>query len=314
MRQGDAAIRLLDDVSQEVALGERLHITRIRRVAVSHLPPDVGIQPVLIQFLLSKEVIERNLASQFCALDRTCHLIESSVQVTLVDILLYPGRVVEQFLHHTAIANVLLCKFLLYHLDTHAVLQAIQISVALVHIIHIMLAGIMEDMKFRIHAEHLLQTVLHREDASDNQGASSLDIRITGKNLRESLHHSSGNTLMLESSERSQFAIAPLRLLANQLHLSQRFLALSSQFALLLRFEQRKIRHIISLLANHIAGTMPAIMTQIEWLITLRSCSQLLLRTTISHIVTTRERNVSLEILLWSLCSQRHRQCKRCQQ
>ena len=69
MRQGDAAIRLLDNVSQEIALGDRLHIARIRRVAVSHLPRDVGIQPVLIQFLLRKEVIERNLAPQFRALD-----------------------------------------------------------------------------------------------------------------------------------------------------------------------------------------------------------------------------------------------------
>ena len=177
-----------------------------------------------------------------------------------------------------------------------------------------MLAGIMEDMKFRIDTKHLLQTVLHREDASDYQSTSGFDIRITGKNLRESLHHSSGDTLMLESSERSQFAIAPLRLLTNHLHLSQRFLALSCQFALLLRFEQREIRHIISLLANHIAGTMPAIMAQIEWFITFRCRSQLLLRTTISYIVTTRERNIPLEILLRSLCCQRHRQCKRCQQ
>ena len=78
-------------------------------------------------------------------------------------------------------------------------------------------------------------------------------------------------------------------------------------------FEQREIRHIISLLANHIAGTMPAIMAQIERLITFRSRSQLLLRTTISYIVTTRKRNIPLEILLRSLCCQRHRQCKRCQ-
>ena len=177
-----------------------------------------------------------------------------------------------------------------------------------------MLAGIMEDMKFRIDTQHLLQTVLHREDASDYQSTSGLNIRITGKNLRESLHHSSGDTLMLESSERSQFAIAPLRLLTNHLHLSQRFLALSCQFALLLRFEQREIRHIISLFAYHIAGTMPAIMAQIERLIPLRSRSQLLLRATISYIVTTRKRNIPLEILLRSLCCQRHRQCKRCQQ
>ena len=69
MRKSDATICLLDDIPQEIALGEWLHIARIRRVAVSHLPPDVGIQPVLIQFLLRKEVIERNLASQFRALD-----------------------------------------------------------------------------------------------------------------------------------------------------------------------------------------------------------------------------------------------------
>ena len=205
------------------------------------------------QLRISKRLTQEQLAEKM-----------HSVQVTLVDILLHPGRVVEQFLYHTAIANVLLCKFLLCHLDTHAMLQAIQVSVALVHIIHIMLAGIMEDMKFRIDTQHLLQTILHREDASDYQSTSGLDIRITGKNLRKSLHHSSGNTLMLESSERSQFTIASLRLLTNHLHLSQRFLALSCQFALLLRFEQREIRHIISLLAYHIAGPMPPIMAQIE--------------------------------------------------
>ena len=135
---------------------------------------------------------------------------------------------------------MLLGKLLLCHPDAHAILQAIQVSVALVHIIHIMLAGIVEDMKFRIHAKHLLQTILHGEDASDYQCASSLDIRLTGKNLRKSLHHSSGNALMLQGAERSQFAITPLRLLANHLHLSQGFLALGSQFSLLLRLEEQE--------------------------------------------------------------------------
>ena len=65
MRQGDAAIRLLNDVSQEITLGEWLHIARIRRVAVSHLPPDVGIQPVLIQFLLrTKNMLAMGLSAE----------------------------------------------------------------------------------------------------------------------------------------------------------------------------------------------------------------------------------------------------------
>ena len=209
---------------------------------------------------------------------------------------------------------MLLGKLLLHHPAAHAVLQAIQVSVAQIHIPHIMLAGIVEDMKLRIHAEHLLQTVLHRENASDYRCASSLDIRITGKDLRKSLHHSSGNALMLQGAERSQFAFTSPRLLANHLHFLQRLLALGSQFSLLLRLEQREIRHIIRILANHIAGAMTAIVTQIKRLVSLRSRSQLLLRSTISHIVATRKGNVALEILLRSLRSKGHRQSKRCPQ
>ena len=75
---------------------------------------------------------------------------------------------------------------------------------------------------------------------------------------------------MLESSQRSQLAITSLCLFTNQLHLSQCFLTLGSQLTFLLRLQQREIRHIIRLLANHIAGAMTAIVAQIERLISLR--------------------------------------------
>ena len=58
-------------------------------------------------------------------------------------------------------AGMLLGKLLLHHLSAHRILQAIQVSISLIHIVHIMLAGIVEDMKLRIHTEHLLQTILH---------------------------------------------------------------------------------------------------------------------------------------------------------
>ena len=119
---------------------------------------------------------------------------------------------------------------------------------------------------------------------------------------------------MLESSQRSQLAITSLCLFTNQLHLSQCFLTLGSQLTFLFRLQQGEIRNIIRLLANHIAGAMTAIVAQIERLIALRRRSQLLLRSAISHIVTTRKRNVSLEILQRTLSRQWHRKCKRCQQ
>ena len=309
MRKSYAAISLLDDIHQKITLGVWLNIARIRRISIRHLPPDIGTYPILIQLLLGKEIIKRNLTSQLRALDRASHLIELSVQVALIDILLHPSRVVEKFLHHSAIAGMLLGKLLLCHLHTHAVLQAIQVSISLIHIVHIMLAGIMEDMELRIHAKHLMQAILHREDAADHHRASCLDIRITGKDFRKSFHHSLGNTLMLESSQRGQLTITSLRLFTNQLHLSQCFLTLGSQLTFLLRLQQGEIRYIIRLLANHIAGAMTAIVAQIERLIALRRRSQLFLRSPISHIVTARERNVSLEVLQRTLSRQWHRKC-----
>ena len=111
----------------------------------------------------------------------------------------------------------------------------------------------MEDIELRIHAKHLLQTVFHRENASDNNGTSRLDIGFTCKNLRESLHHSLGNSLMLDSSERRQFAIPTLSIITYQFNFFQCFLTLGSQFTLLLRLEQREVRHIVGLISYHIA-------------------------------------------------------------
>ena len=72
--------------------------------------------------------------------------------------------------------------------------------------------------------------------------------------------------------------------------------------------------HVVSLLANHIAGAMATIVAQIEGLISLGRRSLFLLRATISHIVTTRERDVSLEILLRSLRCRWHHHGQGCQQ
>ena len=75
MLEGDAAVSLLDNVHQKVALRERLNIARIGRIAEAHLPPGVGGNPILIQFFLVEEIIQRDLAPQLRALDGTGHLV-----------------------------------------------------------------------------------------------------------------------------------------------------------------------------------------------------------------------------------------------
>ena len=119
---------------------------------------------------------------------------------------------------------------------------------------------------------------------------------------------------MLKCSERSQLAVASSCLLAKQFHLYQCLFALGRELALLLRLQQSKVRHVIRLLANHIAGTMATIVAQIEGLISLGRRSKFLLRATIGHIVTTRERDVSLEILLRSLRCRWYHHGQGCQQ
>ena len=130
-----------------------------------------------------------------------------------------------------------LCKLLLHSLSADAILQAIQSLIALIHIVHIMIAGIMEDVELRILAQHRLQTILHGEDAANHHRASGLDIRLANEDIRESFHHSLGDALVLEGAKWSQFAITSLGILTYQLHLLQGFLALSRQLALLLRFQ-----------------------------------------------------------------------------
>ena len=96
----------------------------------------------------------------------------------------------------------------------------------------------MEDMELRIHAKQLLQTILHGEDATDDHGAASLDIGLASEYLRKSFHHPSGDTLVLERTERSQFAIPSLGILTYQGYLTQGFLALGCQLAFLFRLQQ----------------------------------------------------------------------------
>ena len=192
-------------------------------------------------------------------------------------------------------------KILLHHIPAHAILQAVEPSVVLVHVIHVVIAGIMEDVELGIDAQHLLQAVLHGEDTANHHRASCLDVCIAREYLGKSLHHSPCDALVLDGTQGCQLPIAPLGFISQQSHFPERLFALGSKFAFLLRTEQSTVRHVVGRLAYHVAGAMPAIVAQIEGFVALGGRSHLLLRTAIGHIVACRERGVAAEILLWCL-------------
>ena len=75
--------------------------------------------------------------------------------------------------------------------------------VALVHIIHIVIAGVMTNLQFWVHHKHLLQSVLHTKNATDNNSTLCINICLTLENLREILKHALCYSLVLLSTQES---------------------------------------------------------------------------------------------------------------
>ena len=79
----------------------------------------------------------------------------------------------------------------------------IKSSIALVHIIHVVIAGIMTNLKFRVHNEQLLEGVLHTKDTTNNNSTLGIDISLSLENLREILNHTLSYSLVLLSTQKS---------------------------------------------------------------------------------------------------------------
>ena len=161
----------------------------------------------MVDFLLVEEVIERHLAAKLRSLYRSRHLEQLPVEVTLVYILSHPCRVAEDLPHQSVIAVVFPAEFVLDHLPAHTILQTVEVTVILVHVVHVVVTGVMEHMELGVDAQHLLQGVFHGEDAAYHHRTPCLYVCIPGEYLREPFHHSLCDALVLQGSKGSKLAV-----------------------------------------------------------------------------------------------------------
>ena len=93
--QLNAAVGLFDDAVQQVALGIGLYATTEWRSAVSNIPPGTDLSPVVVEFIVSKQVVERQLVAHLSALNVAGQLEQRIVQLVGIDMLADVGRIVK---------------------------------------------------------------------------------------------------------------------------------------------------------------------------------------------------------------------------
>ena len=195
--QGDATVGLLDDLPQQVALGEGLRATVLGRGTVGEIPIHIILAPVDIEFIRVVEIVEVDLVAQFRVLGDGYVLEDVIVQALQVDAVVGVGSVVEERLHGTLGIDMLQAEGVVDVLRDlrHALLP--QFGVAEVHVIHIVLTGVVGDAQFRIVGNEFLQGIFHGEDAADDNRTLRIDADVTLEDLWESLVHTTGNVPVL---------------------------------------------------------------------------------------------------------------------
>ena len=78
---GDAAVGLLDNLAQQVALSEGLLAAVMGIAAEGEIPEGVPLLPVVEQFVVGIEIVKVDLGAQVGALHARCHLEQLAVQV-----------------------------------------------------------------------------------------------------------------------------------------------------------------------------------------------------------------------------------------
>ena len=199
MLQRDAAVGFEDNLAQQVALREGLQTVGQRRGSEADVKPGVLAEPVLVQLLVSKGVVERQVLAQLRILYVGGHFEEAVGKPRGVHALADVGGVVDKPLQQRQRAVVPVAEFLERDGRQHLGLLRPQLGVVLVHVVHVVLAGIVGNGQARIQDEQLLQGVFHRQDTANDDGALGIDGRLIGEHLGEALVHAARYLLLLLS-------------------------------------------------------------------------------------------------------------------
>ena len=169
--------------------------------------------------------------AQFGALNVAGLLVKCFVEFFVINLFLPVTVVIEKLTHHAfrvdmAFAESIICLACFFR---HALFE--QRSVVMVHVIHVVIAGIMGDVELRVHANQLLQSVFHAQNTADNHGTFSVYMRLSLENLGEITHHSFGNLTVLLCTKLCQFTVTTLCCIAEQAQFMEHLLSFGCEFS-----------------------------------------------------------------------------------
>ena len=137
-------------------------------------------------------------------------------------------------------------------------------AVAPPHVVHIVNRSIGGNLQLRIQSLQFLDLIEHREDATYNNGGTRVNLCVSGKHLREILHHSAGYALMLLGTNIAQFTDTPSRCVAHFTQLREQCFTRFGEHSITLGFLHFFHRTTIGTLLRCPPAAVTAVVVDIE--------------------------------------------------
>ena len=196
-----------------------------RTASVFHIPLHVLQLPVVIQFFVSKQVVERYLPARLRVLKVRCQLENGIGQLPAVHLLVHVVHIVEQRLHQRLAMVVFVFIHLqaCHHCRIHA--MSLQWLVVIHHVVGVVVRRIVMNAQPGHHTRYLHQCIFHRQDAAHHRRAFRVQGSVALKHFGKSFHHASGYLPLLLGTYRRQLAPSPVGFVTHDTYTSQYVLA-----------------------------------------------------------------------------------------
>ena len=269
----DGAVGVLDEVAQQVGLHIVHAALRQRRLTRVDIPVGVVVAPHVVDVVGAEQVIQVHVLKLVVALHVARHLKQVKhhrARLIHVDAVLHPALVFEELLQQAFGVDPLIA--VLAHGGRHRAAQLTGDAVAVVHIVHLGLAGIGLDLQPRIERGKHVHLVLHRQDAADDHRRAGNHRRTVLEHLREVLVHAAGDALMLLVADVAQLAQAVLAGLIDLAQDLQHLLTTRGEFAVTHSLLQHVQRTRVVRLVDEPAAAVAAVVADEKRFIAIGGC------------------------------------------
>ena len=275
----------MDHVAQQVTLGVGLVAAVEWRRAVVGVPPRILALPEAVDVLIGEEVDElRPLAHARVLLD------ESRQEQVVIEPLLAVSRlegghaavehlpcgvhIGEQHLHEAVVADERLAEGVEGLPGLGGLHPVAQQRVLVVHIPHVLSRGAHGDVQARIEGHQLLDSGTHREHATRDGGAASVDVGTVAEHLGEAFHHAAGYLAVLPLAQSREVAPASLGVVDDVAQFAKHVLACRGEQCEAVGTAEHAVGYVVGLAVAEIARAVASVVADVEGLLALGSRGQ----------------------------------------